>query len=103
MFLSPGFFSFDGRDETTEGLDKQLTLSFYARWKFVIELMPLLRAAREAGEDARVVTVFGAGSGGKLKLDDMALKENWSLSNFSAAAALYNDLMVEVRLFGLST
>lgn len=51
-----------GRDETSEGMDKKLALNYYARWKFVHDLMPLLEKAKAAGEDARVLTVLAAGS-----------------------------------------
>lgn len=56
----------NGRDETSdsEGLDKKLALHYYARWKFIKDLIPLLRRAKDAGEDAKVLSVLGAGHGG---------------------------------------
>jgi NAD(P)-dependent dehydrogenase (short-subunit alcohol dehydrogenase family) len=46
LILSPGFLSAAGRDETEEGMDKRLALNYYARWKFIRDLMPLMSAAK---------------------------------------------------------
>ena len=62
LVLTPGFLTLKGRDETSEGMDKKLALNYYARWKFVQDLMPLLEKAKAQGEDARVLTVLAAGS-----------------------------------------
>lgn len=50
---SAGFLTLKGRDETAEGLDKKLALHYYARWKFINDLMPLLRKAKDAGRMRR--------------------------------------------------
>ncbi|KIJ49756.1 hypothetical protein M422DRAFT_246107 [Sphaerobolus stellatus SS14] len=63
---------------TAEGLDKKMVLHYYARWKFAHALTPALLAAKEAKEDAKVLSVYAAGSGGK-----------------SHEAAINNDLMCE--------
>lgn len=97
LFLTAGFVSFRGRNDTSEGLDKRFALEFYARWKFVMEMMPLLQAAKDAGEDARVVTVLAAGSGGKVNLEDPGLERTYNAWTVGSAAPKYNDLMVEVR------
>ncbi|KAJ7804288.1 hypothetical protein B0H14DRAFT_2884906 [Mycena olivaceomarginata] len=71
LVLSPGFFSIvAGRDETAEGLDKKLALLYYARWKFIYDLMPLLQNAAASAEDAKVYSA-------------------------ATAAATYTDLMME--------
>lgn len=62
LVLTPGFLTLKGRDETSEGMDKKLALNYYARWKFVQDLMPLLEKAKAQGEDARVLTVLAAGT-----------------------------------------
>jgi hypothetical protein len=43
--------------ETKEGLDKTMSMLYYSRMRFAINLMPLLRAS----EAAHVISVFGAG------------------------------------------
>jgi NAD(P)-dependent dehydrogenase (short-subunit alcohol dehydrogenase family) len=46
LILSPGILNIHGRDETEEGIDKNLALRYYSRWKFIHDLMPLLRKAK---------------------------------------------------------
>lgn len=62
-----------------EGLDVGYALNFYGRWKFFLELCPLLECAAEAGEEARVVSVLAAGQGKALDAEDLGLKKNWSI------------------------
>ena len=96
LILSPGVLSFKGRDETSEGIDKKLALHYYARWRFIHDLLPSLERAKEADEDAKTISVFGAGNGGKIDVDDLGLKKGFSLVNAALATPTYNDLMLEV-------
>lgn len=91
-----------GRDETTEGIDKKLAVDYYSRWTFVHDLMPLLRKAKDAGEDAKYMSVLAAGEGGVIDLDNLGLKNGYSLPSVVVAAATYNDLMIEVSFPTLS-
>ncbi|KAJ7046370.1 hypothetical protein C8F04DRAFT_1064101 [Mycena alexandri] len=96
LVLSPGFFSIiAGRDESTEGIDKKLALLYYARWKFIYDLIPLLRNASKSSEEAKVYSVLGAGTGGKIDLDDLGLKKHYSALKAAMVAATYTDLMME--------
>jgi len=95
VFATPGYLTRRGRGETSEGLDRKLALNYYARWKFTYDLMPLLRKAKDAGEDAKVMSVLAAGNGGPIDLDDLGLKKEFTLSAAGVAAATYNDLMME--------
>jgi NAD(P)-dependent dehydrogenase (short-subunit alcohol dehydrogenase family) len=97
LVLSTGFLNFNGRlDETSEGIDKKLAVDYYARWKLINDLMPLLQKAKDAGEDAKVMSVLAAGKGGPIDLDDLGLKKGYSLTEEMAASATYNDIMVDV-------
>lgn len=95
LVLTPGFLTLKGRDETSEGMDKKLALNYYARWKFVYDLMPLLEKAKAAGEDARVLTVLAAGSNGKLDVNDLDLKHGYGLKAAADNATAMNDFAVE--------
>jgi NAD(P)-dependent dehydrogenase (short-subunit alcohol dehydrogenase family) len=97
LVLSPGIMVFRGRDETEEGIDRKLAVHYYARWKFIHDLLPLLRKAKDAGQDAKVFSVLAAGKGGGIDLDDLGLKKHFSLLNAALATPTYNDLMMEVR------
>lgn len=97
LVMSPGILTTAGRTETKEGIDRKLALHYYARWKFAYDLLPLLRKARDAGEDAKVMSVLGAGSStAKVNLDDIGLKKKYSLVAAASNAIGGNDLMVEV-------
>ncbi|KAA1466915.1 NAD(P)-binding protein [Dentipellis sp. KUC8613] len=63
---------------TADGIDRTAALHYYSRWQFFHAMLPGLRAARDAGEDAKAVSVYSAGDGGGMD-----------------ALANYNDLMCE--------
>ncbi|KAI0779380.1 NAD-P-binding protein [Fomes fomentarius] len=93
--LSPGLFNFRGRDETAEGIDKRLGLHYYTRWKFIYDLLPLVRKAKEVGEDAKVMSVLAAGYGGAIDLNNLGLKKSYSLARAGLTSPTYTDLMFE--------
>jgi len=95
LVVSSGILSTKGRDETTEGIDKKLALHYYARWKFIHDLLPLMKNAKDAGEDAKAMSVLSPGHGNKIDLDDFGLRKNFSLVNAAYAASTYSDLMIE--------
>jgi NAD(P)-dependent dehydrogenase (short-subunit alcohol dehydrogenase family) len=98
LVLSTGFLNFNGRfDETNEGIDKKLAVDYYARWKLINDLIPLLQKAKDAGEDAKVMSVLAAGKGGTIDLNDLGLKKGYSFTGEMAASATYNDIMVDVN------
>ena len=98
LVLSPGYMTLAGRDETVEGIDKKLAVLYYARWNFIRDLMPALQTAKDANEEGAVVSVLGAGKGGSIDLNDLGLKNTFSLKNAALATPTYTDLMLEVRL-----
>lgn len=97
LVMSPGILTLDGRTETDEGIDRKMALHYYARWRFAYDLVPLLQKAKEANEDAKVLSILSAGTGEAtaVNLDDLGLKENYSLTMCARACSTYNDLMVE--------
>ena len=99
LVLSPGYLSLAGRDETVEGIDKKLAVHYYARWNFIHELVPALQRAKDANEEGAVMSVLAAGKGGAIDVNDLGLKETFSVQNASLTGVTYNDLMLEVCLF----
>ncbi|RPD57585.1 NAD(P)-binding protein [Lentinus tigrinus ALCF2SS1-7] len=95
LVLSPGFASFSGRDETEEGIDRRLGLHYYSRWKFIYDLLPLLRKAKDAGEDAKALSVLRAGTGVAVDLDNLGLKKNYLSGNPAYTACTYTDLAMQ--------
>ncbi|KAL0066899.1 hypothetical protein AAF712_006094 [Marasmius tenuissimus] len=100
LFMSAGYASvrFRNRVDTEEGIDRQLALRYYHRFKFTHELLPLLRAARDAGEDSKVLSVLGAGARWPLpKNGDFGYKK-WEHGPTWRAVIVsppYNDLGLE--------
>ncbi|KAI0699878.1 NAD(P)-binding protein [Cerioporus squamosus] len=88
LVLSPGLANLRGRDETVEGIDKRLGLHYYARWKFVYDLLPLVRQAKDAGEDAKVMSILGAGFGGPVDLKNLGLKKSYSAMKAGLASPI---------------
>ncbi|KAG8165177.1 hypothetical protein KVR01_005452 [Diaporthe batatas] len=93
LFMSAGFLTFAARDETSEGLDKITSIRYYARMRFLVNLLPLL----EAAPSPRVVSVLAAGQEGTIFPDDMALKDpkNYGVASAGGMAASYNTLFME--------
>ena len=59
--------------ETTEGLDRTMSLIYYSRIRFIVKLMPLLQAAPNS---ASVISVYAAGLEGKLFDGDLSLRDS---------------------------
>ncbi|KAF7319692.1 KR domain-containing protein [Mycena kentingensis (nom. inval.)] len=89
-------------EETPEGLEASMCISYYARWAFVDGLLPSLHAAQAAGQDARVFMSLNAGLGRNLDVGDLGMKRylmngGMSISGLMQAAgmlATYTDLMI---------
>ncbi|RAL00856.1 uncharacterized protein BO80DRAFT_493742 [Aspergillus ibericus CBS 121593] len=92
LVLSAGIMTTQGRTETSEGLDRKLSLHYYSRMRFIDNLLPSLTRAASSGHLARVVSVFSPGHEGKLIENDLDLKHNYSLSNAAAQASTMTSL-----------
>jgi NAD(P)-dependent dehydrogenase (short-subunit alcohol dehydrogenase family) len=96
LVLSPGYLSMKGRDPTEEGIPRRMAVVYYARWKITNDLLPLLQNAKNAGEDAKMMSVLGAGKGSKIDMDDLEMKNNYTVATSMVMPNTYSDLMVEV-------
>ncbi|KAJ3514477.1 hypothetical protein NLJ89_g2358 [Agrocybe chaxingu] len=101
LVMSPGIMTLSGRDETEEGIDKKLAVHYYARWKFLHDLLPALTKAKAAGEEGAVMSVLGAGYGGAIDVEDLAMEKGYSTLRVAAVAPTYNDLMMEAPTLSL--
>lgn len=89
LFLAQGGFSTSGRDETSEGIDKKMAVSYYTRWQIVKDLLPLLSAATKKTNGvhpARVITVLGAGF--ESKAESIDPKDFGMIKGFTFTRAL---------------
>lgn len=106
LFMTPGYLTIKGRDETAEGMDRKFALHYYARMRFIANLLPLLTAAAQDPSNtnarlSRVVSVLDplvavrAGASGKLDLSDLSLKHTFTLSKCGAHASLMGNFYME--------
>ena len=95
LVVSTGFLDFEKREETSEGLEYRLAVTYYSRWLFIRELVGLVEKAREDGEEAAVMTVFAAGYGSEINQDDWEIKKDYTSLKATFVTATYNDLLVE--------
>jgi NAD(P)-dependent dehydrogenase (short-subunit alcohol dehydrogenase family) len=84
--------------ETSEGLEFLMVLRYYARAKFIHELLPLLKKAKAKGEDARVMSVLAAAKGGNVDMTDLGLTKKWSFLRMVFHSGNFNDIMVKVSI-----
>ncbi|KAL4898156.1 hypothetical protein BDV59DRAFT_190064 [Aspergillus ambiguus] len=92
LFMTPGYMTLKGREETVEGLDRKFVLHYYARMRFITNLLPLLNTAAQDSSTnssaglSRVVSVLDpmvsvrAGGSGTLDFLDHSLKHSFSLT-----------------------
>ncbi|EEA25220.1 hypothetical protein TMatcc_006554 [Talaromyces marneffei ATCC 18224] len=92
LFLSAGIMTTKGRTETSEGIDKKLSLHYYSRMRFIQNFLPQLSQAASSGALARVVSVLGPSTEGKLFEDDLDLQKNYSLLNAATHAVTMTSL-----------
>ncbi|KAF2817478.1 short-chain dehydrogenase/reductase [Mytilinidion resinicola] len=95
LFMTAGYFTTKGREETAEGLDRKFSLHYYARWRFAQNLLPQLTAAGTSTPLSRVVSVLDPNIRTGLVLDDLSLKTHFTLGNCAAHACAFNDFAVE--------
>lgn len=94
LVLTAGIASFNGRTETSEGIDQKMAVHYYGRVSVINGLLPLLEKTAADGADVRVVSVFSAGVSPSYAAyrDDPDLKQNFSLVNCAGATGMYNDV-----------
>ncbi|KAF0978000.1 hypothetical protein FDP41_002955 [Naegleria fowleri] len=95
VVLSQGIATTEGRKETPEGIDTKLALHYYGRVMFIKQLNDLLRETSKH-TDVRVLNVFSAGvHKAYTNVNDLELKNDYSLLNAANAAGFYNDLAMD--------
>ncbi|KAI0506079.1 short-chain dehydrogenase/reductase [Xylaria bambusicola] len=93
LFMSQGFVSLDGRQDTSEGLDASISTRYYSRIRIAQLLLPLLNNS----QSPRVVSVLAGGKEGPIDEHDLALDKpgNFSMSAASYHSCTMNTLMLE--------
>ncbi|KAK5166609.1 uncharacterized protein LTR77_008152 [Saxophila tyrrhenica] len=95
LVLTAGYMTLRGRTETEEGIDQKMSVNYYSRIRCILNLMPMLENASNAGELSRVITVLAAGSEGEVRLTDLELKQNFTLHACLAHCVVMTDFTIE--------
>lgn len=93
LVLSSGVLILAGRNETSEGLDDKMALSYYSRWTFIHDLLPLMR---QSPQGAKVYTVLASGANASIEKDDLDLKKGHTLGKMTAALTTYTNVAFQV-------
>jgi NAD(P)-dependent dehydrogenase (short-subunit alcohol dehydrogenase family) len=96
LFLSAGFMSFEGREDTHEGLGPSMTTRYYSRLRAVQLLLPLLNNST-AVQSPRVISVLSGGLEGPINEQDLDLgdPQNYSYWNAAVHSATMRTLALE--------
>ncbi|KAJ7133191.1 hypothetical protein C8R44DRAFT_663819 [Mycena epipterygia] len=71
LVMTAGYNSLVSTALSDDGLDLRLAMRYYHRYVCVHELLPLLKIAEGLGQDAKIMSVLGAGSGRPIDLDNL--------------------------------
>ncbi|OGM47240.1 hypothetical protein ABOM_003989 [Aspergillus bombycis] len=91
LFMTPGHLA-TRKNNTAEGLDDNHVLRYYARMRFIQNLIPQLQAAERP---ARVLTILAAGKEGEIDDSNFDLQANWSFGTAAVYGATLNSLAIE--------
>lgn len=80
--------------ETSEGLDRMISLQYFSRIRLINNFLPLLHAVVGL-ELARVVSVLGAGNEGQIITDDIEITKDYSLKVASNQSITMMSLSME--------
>ncbi|KAJ7328729.1 hypothetical protein DFH08DRAFT_786328 [Mycena albidolilacea] len=96
LVISSGYCSILGRKDTEEGIDEQLALRYYGRWKLISDLLPALREANSAGEASQVMSVLDPVNGMPVPdFNDFGLKRKYSGATAIRVTITYMDMALE--------
>jgi NAD(P)-dependent dehydrogenase (short-subunit alcohol dehydrogenase family) len=94
LFMTCGYFTLKGREDTSEGLDRKFALHYYTRMRFIDQLLPLLTTTSALNTLSRVVAVLDPQPGLKSapNFSDLDLKTGFSLKNCMMHASSMTNL-----------
>ncbi|KAK9258043.1 hypothetical protein V1519DRAFT_470215 [Lipomyces tetrasporus] len=91
VFLSAGYLSVAGRQETSEGIDTFSSLAYYGRLRIIDNFLPLLSAS----VSHRVISIFNGGKESTIDLHDLELRNSHSFTNAINSATTQTTLAFE--------
>ncbi|RFU26899.1 hypothetical protein B7463_g9453, partial [Scytalidium lignicola] len=91
LFVSPGYITMGAKEETQEGIDTLHALRYYARLRFIYNLLPLLNAS----PSARVISILAAGKEKPLDTTDLEVRHNYDAIKAAGVATTQMTLALE--------
>ncbi|KAK9243172.1 hypothetical protein V1506DRAFT_405580 [Lipomyces tetrasporus] len=91
VFLSAGYLSVAGRQETSEGIDTFSSVAYYGRLRIIDNFLPLLSAS----VSPRVIPIFNGGKESTIDLHDLELRNSHSFTNAINLATTQTTLAFE--------
>ncbi|KAB8299750.1 hypothetical protein EYC80_000003 [Monilinia laxa] len=91
IFLSAGYLSWGGRNESSEGIDIPHSLRYYSRLRFAYNLLPLLKTA----PNPRVISILGGGQEKAIDLNDLEVKQYFSMIKAAGSGMTQTTLAFE--------
>ncbi|KAJ4286700.1 hypothetical protein N0V90_012952 [Kalmusia sp. IMI 367209] len=101
LFMTIGYMTLKGRNETAEGLDHKFALHYYARTRFMQNLAALLDVAAHDEDPkatlSRVVSVYdpALGKNNDTNFSDLSLKEHFSVKNCATHGSALGNFAIE--------
>ncbi|PVG01537.1 NAD(P)-binding protein [Serendipita vermifera] len=95
IITSTGVTDIKGREETADGIDRKMSGYFYARFRFIHDLAPLVEKAAEDGEHVAIASIFAAGRGVAVDLNDLGLVKGYGLVAMRRHSATYTDCVMQ--------
>lgn len=92
LVMSPGFIAFEGRKNTSEGLDPSMTTRYYSRLRAVQKLIPLLN---KSAQSPRILSILAGGQEAPINEDDLDCRENYAFWPASVHTATMGTLALE--------
>jgi NAD(P)-dependent dehydrogenase (short-subunit alcohol dehydrogenase family) len=100
IVATAGFTTSKGRDPTPppESIDRKMACNFYARFRLIHDLIPLVEKAAANGEQVGVMSVLAAGRAtAGVALDNLGLLRGYGIRSAQNHAVTYTDGAFEVR------
>ncbi|KAI9363042.1 hypothetical protein DFJ73DRAFT_812207 [Zopfochytrium polystomum] len=91
LVMTAGHLHIGSRQETNEGIEKAFALNYLSKFVIATRLLPVLTRT----QDARVVSVLGAGNAGSIDPNDIQLKSGFSFIKSAITTGILVDMMTK--------
>ena len=93
LVMSPGYLKVNRQPDNEEGIEPTLSLRYYARARFVQNLLPLMTPP--LAPHSRIVSIHAGGREGRMDESDLLLQRTYSMMKGAMHTATMNTLALE--------